>query len=377
MSLPASRKAPAEESVALGIVDATAWEPAAWDDLAVRSRLGEAFQSHAWGEVKRGLGWTPLRYVIELSGTPVAVVSIQERPLLGRRAGPLGRYRVHYAPHGPVLLSTAPEAVAAGLAGLRQIARDRHSVTLTIDPEWEEGGELQEALSASGYRVAGRDVQVSRTAMIVPLAPSEAAQRELLGHTTLQDINKALAAGVTTEQVDIVGAAGDAGGAGEAALADFYEIHAATGEREGFIVRDREYELEQWRRLGQAGIASLWFAGLGCRDTGALLLRCGELLVYFAAGSRDGADMRRTRANHLLQWRIIRWAAESGFTGYDMGGVDTQSSPGVPQDDSHPLWNLYLFKRRFGGKPVTRIHAYECAPNPVLGAMWRTARRFR
>jgi peptidoglycan pentaglycine glycine transferase (the first glycine) len=371
LSLPTSRKAPAEESAAPGIVDATTWEPSAWDDLAVRSRLGEAFQSHAWGEVKRGLGWTPLRYVIELSGKPVAVVSIQERPLLGRRAGPLGRFRIHYAPHGPVLLSTAPEAVAAALVGLRQIARDRHSVTLTIDPAWEEGGELQEALSASGYRVAGRDVQVSRTAMIVPLAPSEAAQRGLLGHTTLQDINKALAAGVTTERVDF------AESSAEAALADFYEIHAATGKREGFIVRERDYELDQWRRLGKAGIASLWFAGLAGRDTGALLLQCGELLVYFAAGSRDGADMRRTRANHLLQWRIIRWAADSGFAGYDMGGVDTLSSPGVPQDEAHPLWNLYLFKRRFGGKPVSRIHAYECAPNPVLGAAWRMARRFR
>ena len=371
MSLPTSRKAPAEDTAALGIVDATAWEPSAWDDLAVRSRLGEAFQSHAWGEVKRGLGWTPLRYVIELSRKPVAVVSIQERPLLGRRAGPLRRYRVHYAPHGPVLLSTTPEAVAAALAGLRQIARERHSVTITIDPAWEEGGTLQEALSASGYRVAGRDVQVSRTAMIVPLAPSEDAQRGLLGHTTLQDINKALVAGVTTERVDFADASA------EAALADFYEIHAATGKREDFIVRDRDYELDQWRRLGKSGIASLWFAGLHGRDTGALLLQCGELLVYFAAGSRDGADMRRTRANHLLQWRIIRWAAESGFTGYDMGGVDTQSSPGVPQDESHPLWNLYLFKRRFGGKPVSRIHAYEYAPNPLLGAAWRTARRFR
>ena len=191
------------------------------------------------------------------------------------------------------------------------------------------------------------------------------------GALSQRDINKALAAGVTTERVDFAGAAA------EAALADFYDIHAATGKREGFIVRDRDYELDQWRRLGKAGIASLWFAGVDGRDTGALLLQCGELLVYFAAGSRDGADMRRTRANHLLQWRIIRWAAESGFTGYDMGGVDTQSSPGIPQDESHPLWNLYLFKRRFGGKPVSRIHAYEYAPNPVLGAAWRTARHFR
>jgi peptidoglycan pentaglycine glycine transferase (the first glycine) len=370
--LPTSETARKGGSAAFRVVDATGWEASAWDDLAVRSPLGEAFQSHAWGDLKRGLGWTPLRYVIELDGKPAALVSIQERLLLGRRAGPLRRFRIHYSPRGPVLLDGSPESAAAVLAGLRQIAKERHSVTLTIDPAWEEGSGLHTALTRAGFRVAARDVQVSRTAMIVPLEPSEAAQRGLLGHTTDQDLKRAAELGVTTERVDLADPA-----AREPALADFYEMHAATGKREGFIVRDRDYELEQWRRLGEAGVASLWFAGLGGRDTGALLLHSGSLLVYFAAGSRGGADMRRTRANHLLQWQIIRWAAGAGFTGYDMGGVDTQSSPGVPQDDSHPLWNLYLFKRRFGGRPVVRIHAHEYAPNRLLGAAWRFARRFR
>lgn len=354
------------------VIDATDWAASAWDDLAVRSPMGEAFQSHAWGELKRGLGWTPLRYVVEWAGAPVAVVSLQERPLFGRRAGPLGRYRIQYAPRGPVLLSTTPEAVSATLAGLSAIARARHSATLTVDPAWEEGSELAAGLRRLGFRAAARDIQVSRTAMIVPLEPSEAAQRGLLGHTTASDIARAVSLGVTTERIDLADAT-----AREAALADFYDIHAATGKREGFIVRDRGYELDQWRRLGEAGVASLWFAGLGDRDTGALLLHSGRLLVYFAAGSRDGADMRRTRANHLLQWQIIRWAAAAGFHGYDMGGVDTQAAPGVPADETHPLWNLYLFKRRFGGRPVVRVRAHEYAPNPLLGTAWRLARRFR
>ena len=362
----------ADGSADVRVIDATDRPAAAWDDLAVRSPLGEGFQSHAWGELKRGLGWTPLRYVIEAGGEPVAAISIQERPLLGRRSGPLRRFRIHYSPRGPVLLATTPAGVAAALAGLREIARARHSVTLTIDPEWEEGSGFHTALTAAGFRVAARDVQVSRTAMIVPLEPSEAGQRSLLGHTTEQDLNRATSLGVTTERIDLADPV-----ARETALAEFYEMHAATGKREGFIVRDRDYELEQWRRLGEAGVASLWFAGLDGRDTGALLLHSGSLLVYFAAGSRDGADMRRTRANHLLQWQIIRWAAGAGFMGYDMGGVDTQSAPGVPHDDSHPLWNLYLFKRRFGGRPVVRIHAHEYAPNRLLGAAWRLARRFR
>lgn len=367
-----SRTARADVARAVKIVDATAMAQAAWDDMAVRSPMGEAFQSHAWGELKAALGWTPLRYLIELSDRPIAAVSIQERSGLGRAFGPFGRLRVQYAPRGPVLLASEPAAAIAALEGMQLIARSRGAMSLTIDPAWEEGSDLSDALRGSGFRTAARDIQVSRTAMIVPLEASDEAQRALLGHTTQADIRRALGLGATTERVDLTDPA-----VREPALAEFFEMHAATGRREGFIVRDRDYELRQWRSLGESGVASLWFAGLGGRDTGALLLRSGRLLVYFAAGSRDDADLHRTRANHLLQWRVIRWAAESGFGGYDMGGVDTQAAPGVPKDESHPLWNLYLFKRRFGGQPVVRVRAHEYAPHALLGAAWRLGRRVR
>jgi peptidoglycan pentaglycine glycine transferase (the first glycine) len=338
--------------------------------LAVGSPLGEAFQSHAWGELKSRYGWTPLRSVVQTAGRPVAVVSVLERPVV--RLPLLRGLRVHYAPRGPVLLDETPEAAEMALAAVREIARRRRSVMVTLDPNWEEGGSLDQALGRSGFTVAAKDVQVSRTGMVVPLEPSEDVQRGLLGHTTWQDVTKAVQMGVVVERVAL-----DDPAERETAMADFYRMHAETGEREGFIVRDREYELEQWRLLGASGVASLWFAGVNGRDTGALLLRSGALLVYFAAGSRDGADMRKTRANHLLQWRIIRWAAENGFSGYDMGGVDTPTAPGVPQDESHPLWNLFLFKRRFGGRPVVRVRAHEYAPGALTGAAWRLARRFR
>jgi len=344
----------------------------AWDDLAVRSPMGDALQSHAWGETKRGLGWTPLRYVARQAGREIAVVSMQARPALRRLRGPAGRLQVVYAPRGPVLLEATPEAAAASLDGLRRLAASVRAVSLTIDPAWEEGSEIAAALAGSGFRPAVREIQVSRTAMIVPLEASEEDQRRHLGHTVWQDIARAIELGVTTERVDLT----DDEARGPA-LAEFFDMHDATGLREGFVVRQRAYELEQWQRLGASDVASLWFAGLGRRDTGALLLHSGRNLVYFAAGSRDDADLRRTRANHLLQWRIIRWAAEAGFEGYDMGGVDTQSAPGLPRDESHPLWNLFLFKRRFGGRPAMRVRAHECSASPVLGALWRLARRVR
>jgi peptidoglycan pentaglycine glycine transferase (the first glycine) len=352
------------------LVDAEDWQPRAWDDLAVRSELGDAFQSHAWGEAKKRLGWTPLRVVVEVDGRPVAVCYVQERRLAGRPI--LGRWRAHYAPRGPILLEPTPDAARAALAGLRTLAAARHSAALTVDPAWDEGGSLAEAFAGSGFVPAAREVQVSRTAMLIQLEPTDEAQHARLGDSTARNVNKARRAGVATERVDLADTA-----VREAALDEFFEMHAATGRREGFLVRSREYELDQWRRLGESGIASLWFAGVGRRDNGVLLLRCGNTLLSFAAGSRDDADMRGTRANHLLQWDVMRWAASAGFTRYDLGGVDNHRAPGIPRDASHPLWNLYEFKRGFGAEAVLRVKAHEYSPGRLVGLAWRTARRFR
>jgi hypothetical protein len=183
-----------------GIVDASAWTAADWDALAARSPLGDAFQSYEWGEVKRSLGWTPLRYAVELDGRRVAVVSIQERPLMPPRAGPLGRLGVHYAPAARSCWRRRLRPPAAALEALEGIARARHSLTLTIDPTWREDGELAAALPRSGFRPAAREVQVSRTAMVIPIRADEDEQHALLDDSTATNINKARRAGVATER---------------------------------------------------------------------------------------------------------------------------------------------------------------------------------
>jgi peptidoglycan pentaglycine glycine transferase (the first glycine) len=362
------------------IVDASDWPADRWDQLAVSSAAGHAFQSHAWGELKRPLGWTPRRFLVESEGAPLAAISFQQRPLSRRLPGPFAQRTLLYAPRGPVLLRESDQraqaaTAAAALAGVIGAAASLRAALVTLDPAWPVGGPMASALPGSGFAPAAREIQVSRTAMIVPLLEDEEAQHRLVRKSTANLINRARREGASAERVDLAAGHGDAR---DRALAEMHELLLATARREGIVLRDREYQLAQWRALGEAGVATLWFAVVdGRRWAGSVLLRCGRTLVQYQAGSADDADMRRIPANHLLQWEILRWAAGNGYDGYDLCGVDTRGARGLPRDERHPLWNLAVFTRGFGAEGVEYVPAHDRASNRLVGMLWRLARRWR
>lgn len=369
------------------IVDATGETGDEWDALAVRTARGEAFQGHAWGELKRDTGWKPRRYRIEDRDGPLAVISIQERELLApvarRLPGPLARSRslpllagrMLYAPLGPVLLREDPAAVLQGLAAVRRIARARRAALLVLDPNWEEGTDPASLLMEAGFRPAERSIQVSTTGMLVPLEADDAAQRRHLNENAWRNVNRCRKAGVKVVRFDAATPPIEL----DAALQVAYEMLAETGRRKGFgeHLRPAEYHNAGMRGLIRSGAASLWFALHEGREAAHTLVHhCGRRALLFQAG--EGAvEQKRVPANFLLQWEIIRWAAGAGFTHYDMGGVDNHEAPGLPADESHPLWSLYRFKAQWGAQPVQFCGAQEYAPWPLLGAALRTVLRLR
>ncbi|MET0773842.1 MAG: GNAT family N-acetyltransferase [Candidatus Limnocylindrales bacterium] len=367
------------------VIDLTGMSPGDWDALAVRSPRGEALQSHAWGEVKAAGGWRPLRVRIDRDGSPVAVCSIQERDLsasvtrrapggLHRRLGGLGRFL--YAPFGPVLLR---EDAGGALTGLRQIARRRHAALLVVDPAWEEGSDPALALADGGFVRAERAVQVATTGMYVTLHPDDEAQWRELNQNVRRNIERCRKAEVEVVRLDAASAEDDL----DAALATAYRMLVETGERRGFAqdLRPADYHASSQRALIAAGHASLWMARHDDRDLAYTLVHhSGDRAVLFEAGEAeqpadgDPPTAQRFSANFLLQWTIIRWAAEQGFATYDLSGVDNHSSPGLPSDESHPLWNLYRFKSQWGARPVQFAGAWEHAPWPLLGRTFRAIR---
>ena len=64
-----------------------------------------------------------------------------------------------------------------------------------------------------------------------------------------------------------------------------------------------------------------------------------------------------------------------------MSGVDNHEAPGLPADESHPLWSLFRFKSQWGAQGVQFVGAWEFAPWPLLGsglrAAWTASDRLR
>ena len=68
----------------------------------------------------------------------------------------------------------------------------------------------------------------------------------------------------------------------------------------------------------------------------------GDSAIYLLGATTDGG--LNSRGAYLLQWTVIQWLKEKGVRWYDLGGIDSESNPGV-----------YSFKKGFSGADVLQL----------------------
>jgi lipid II:glycine glycyltransferase (peptidoglycan interpeptide bridge formation enzyme) len=97
----------------------------------------------------------------------------------------------------------------------------------------------------------------------------------------------------------------------------------------------------------------------------------GDTCVYLLGASNELG--RKLKASYLLQWKTIELAKGRGAQWYDLGGVDSESNPGV-----------YHFKSGMGGREVQYLPPM-VAPGrsrsrhlvPLAERAYRILRRYR
>lgn len=328
--------------------DLAAWhvtEREAWNGFVEHARYRSFPQLWEWGELRERSGWRAFRLAVgERPGEPLAGAQVLVR------SAPLVRWRLGYAPRGPIGELDDPAVRAALMVALRDLAAGERIATLKVDPEASEADPLGAALLAPPWRRAAK-VQPPRS-RVIDLAAEEATLLAGLRQKHRQYVHKAERAGVTVEQLD--GAAH--ADATTQALADFYRIYAHTAERAGFVARTAAYYESVWRLFAPNRHARLSFALLDGERVATLFhFTCGDRAVEAYGGMTDpGAT---SRANYLLKWEAIRTFRGEGFAAYDLWGLATG---GIAQ-----------FKEGFGGREVAYVGARDLPLRPAQDAALR------
>jgi peptidoglycan pentaglycine glycine transferase (the first glycine) len=318
-----------------------------WDSFIIRHPEAHILQTGAWGELKSGFDWTPMRIQSGKAGAQV----------LFRRL-PLG-FTVAYIPKGPV--GTGWENL---WPELDTICRKYNAIFLLVEPDASEplSAELRLVLQKIGQ--AAPPIQPRRT-ILIDISGSEEQVLERMKQKTRYNIHLAQRKEVVVNQaVD---------------LGKFYPLMKITGGRDGFEVHSQEYYQCVFDLFSPAGRCALLVAEYDGRPlAGLMVFSHGQRAWYFYGASSD--EERSRMPAYLLQWEAIRWARQQGCLEYDLWGVPDEDESVLEAQfagRSDGLWGVYRFKRGFGGKLDRSAGAWRKVYNPLLYRLyqWRMKNR--
>ena len=343
--------------------------PEEWDQFARLPRSGHVLQSWAWGELKAGFGWRPVRVAAAEGKQILAAAQVLFRPL------PVG-LSTAYVPKGPLIDPAARDtpAMAALMQGLHDACRREHAISLKLEPDWTDSGEAQRWLQAQGLMASAETVQPRRT-VIVDLIAGEDDILAQMKSKTRYNIRLAQRKGVLVRQ-----------GTAEH-LPLFHRLLQVTGQRAEFGIHTLAYYTLAWQLFAATESVALFLADYADRTLAAIMVFVwGKTAYYMYGGSSD--EERQRMPTYLLQWEAMRWAKNRGCETYDLWGIpdvdEHEVGPDVAAAEetgilSTGMGGLYRFKRGFGGREVRYVGAYDLVynrlPYSLLTRAWKWRKR--
>lgn len=260
-----------------------------------------------------------------------------------------------YAPRGPVC-DRKNEAVLMDLKkGADELAKKYNSYMFKIDPDvLVNDEEFKNIMTKMGFTLfAGPDgFETIQARFNYKLYLNGRNEEEILANLTQKtryNIRVALKHNVEVKSV------------GKEYLDDFIRIMQITGERDGFITRNKEYFERMMDSLGKNVRLYIGFYE-GKAVSGAITTNFGGKCCY-VYGASDNAH-RNVMPNYLMQWEMIKWAIETGCEVYDFQGVS-----GNITDETRPIYGLYRFKKGFNGVLEEYAGEFDYVYHPALKKM--------
>ena len=330
-------RTPRAEAAALNIMPT--WKPftedearLAWDDALARFDDCSPFQSYAWGEYRRGLGWQPYRWAaVNEANEIVAMLQAYLRRhrfgigMLWSEGGPVGDLSV---------CDETLQSIIRETVGLKRLyCRFRCDQPRAVQKVLE--------LKAQGWNVPWAAINSGYTA-VLNLKMDDKALLAQATRNWRANVRRAEKNNLVTYQW--------LNPTAEAIHSAFRSMEKAKGLDEQHS-RD---EIEQL--LEKAGHQLILFRSDDKR--GELMSLAGAMVfgsqanLWLFATTQPG---RTSRASYLVLSALVQHCKQVGVTSYDLGGIDPVNNPGVSN-----------FKTDSGGTPVELLGEWDWATQSWL-----------
>src|SRR3989344_552576 len=315
-----------------------------WEEFLLRRQHAPFLQSWSWGEFQDKVGNSHHRLGI-YEGNKLIGICLA---LVGRRR--LGSFV--YVPHGPVLESFDKGQAKMVLAHLKDFAAKVGADYLRIEPPWSPDEDKTELLSAAGFHKATAATAQggSGVTWLLDLAFSEEELLMGMRKTTRYLVRKAQELGLEVSRTS-----------DPQFMMEFNRLMGLTYQRQGFVPHSRHYLQTKFETLALQRIAEVSFAKYkGDLLAAAINFSYGDTVSYV-----HGASLRSdVPASYLLQWENIKEAKKDGFRYFDFWGI------APTEDPRHPWYGYSLFKKGFGGYPVSYVGVWDY---PLKSKYWAVA----
>ena len=314
---------------------------AAWNAFVRAHPHGHLFQTCEWGELQDGLGGHPRRIAAVGDHGIVGVIQFL--------VFDTGARTFAYVPRGPVC---DPDDAALGGRLIEAALVAGHAAGadfFRLEPQWPFTEARAERLLARGWSPTPQSIMLPRT-ILVDLQPEPDVIWSRFRSNTRNRIRLAEKLGVEVR----------AGGADD--VASFIRLAGETAARHALRRDAAQYDLA-WQHFGASGDLRLYLASAdGIDVAGVMVFTCGANATYVWGASAGSPEARRLNPNQLLHWTAMRWARGRGCTTYDMHGIPDHDESVLEAEygrQAGGTWNLYRFKRGFGGRVHRHLGTYD------------------
>jgi len=296
-------------------------------------------QMGEWGELKRGFGWKPVRFIFN---NEVGCQILFRRLPLGLTLGYMPK------PAGSRKLTEGNEQF---WKEVDSVCKKNNVVFLKVEPDlWQENFELS---NLPTFKLSTHNIQPPRT-IVLSIKENEDQILARMRPKCRYNIRLAGKKGVTIRAWDDISA--------------FHEMMTVTGGRDQFGVHSKEYYQRAYELFHAKGTCELLVAEYEGKPLASLMVFANGKRAWYVYGASNDQERNRMPA-YLLQWEAIRWAKARGCDEYDLWGVPDENEETLEANfESHRdgLWGVYRFKRGFGGELKRAAQALDRVYNPLL-----------